>query len=248
MIEAVARATGRAVDNSVSLGASRQRPVCHETRGSLGAHPAPCLCARRHVLLRDLHLAHHGHCGRPSGHRRAWARRVGARQPDLRCYRCYPRSASTFCGGHGKPNNCTLFPETGSARPFRVCPTGQAQDGIALLQTWALRVGIRLLAAWCLCAGRGGWQQPRVLLKHPYTHSAWPPAWGGHAGGAGQWAALPAWRRAQQQPHCPRWPAAVPRQAAAATAVAAAAAAAAHERPSPRLRPSSQTLIRCGAS
>jgi hypothetical protein len=89
-----------------------------------------------------------------------------------------------------------------------------------------------------------GWQQPRVLLKHPYTHSAWPPAWGGHAGGAGQWAALPASRRAQQQPQCPRWPAAVPRQAAAATAVAAAATAAAHERPSPRLRPSSQTLIR----
>ena len=60
VIEAVARATGRAVDSSVSLGASRQRPVCHETRCRPGADPAPCLRARRHVLLRDLHLANHG--------------------------------------------------------------------------------------------------------------------------------------------------------------------------------------------
>ena len=56
----MARATGRAVDSSVSLGASRQRPVCHETRCRPGADPAPCLRARRHVLLRDLHLANHG--------------------------------------------------------------------------------------------------------------------------------------------------------------------------------------------
>ena len=59
-LEAAARATGRAVDSSVSLGASRQRPVCHETRCRPGADPAPCLRARRHVLLRDLHLANHG--------------------------------------------------------------------------------------------------------------------------------------------------------------------------------------------
>ena len=115
MIEAVARATGRAVDSSVSLGASRQRPVRPEPRCRPGADPAPCLRARRHVLLRDLHLANHGHCGRPGGHRRAWARRVGARQPDLRCYRCYPRSAPPSYGLSNEPRNCNPNPETGSA-------------------------------------------------------------------------------------------------------------------------------------
>ena len=54
-------------------------------------------------------------CGRPGGHRRAWARRVGARQPDLRCYRCYPRSAPPSYGLSNEPRNCKLNPETGSA-------------------------------------------------------------------------------------------------------------------------------------
>ena len=69
VIEAVARATGRGADSSVSPGAPRQRRVRHETRRCPSADPAPWLCARRHVLLRDLHLAHHRQ--RPAGHRRA---------------------------------------------------------------------------------------------------------------------------------------------------------------------------------
>ena len=55
----------KALDSSVSLGAPRQRPVRHETRRHPGADPAPWMPARRHVLLRDLHLAHHRQ--RPAG-------------------------------------------------------------------------------------------------------------------------------------------------------------------------------------
>ena len=150
VIEAVARATGRAVDSSVSLGASRQRPVRPEPRCRPGADPAPCLRARRHVLLRDLHLANHGHCGRPGGHRRAWARRGGARQPDLRCYRCYPRSAPPSYGLSNEPRNCKLNPETGSAAAVFGYP-GTAQidaleDTIAGSKIWSQRavVGARL--------------------------------------------------------------------------------------------------------
>jgi hypothetical protein len=69
VIEVVARATGRGADSSVSPGAPRQRRVRHETRRCPSADPAPWLCARHHVLLRDLHLAHHHQ--RPAGHRRA---------------------------------------------------------------------------------------------------------------------------------------------------------------------------------
>ena len=58
--------------------------------------------------------------GRPAGHRRAWARRVGARQPDLRYYRCCPRSASTSSGLSNEPNNSTFCPETCSGQPFFV--------------------------------------------------------------------------------------------------------------------------------
>jgi hypothetical protein len=120
VMEAVARATRHAVGSSVSLGAPRQRPVRFEPRCRPGGDPAPCAPARVHVLLRDLHLAHHGRAGRPSGHRRAWARRVGARHPDLRYYRCCPRSASTSSGLSNEPNNSTFCPETGSGQPFFV--------------------------------------------------------------------------------------------------------------------------------
>jgi len=69
VIKVVARATERGADSSVSPGAPRQRRVRHETRRCPSADPAPWLHARHHVLLRDLHLAHHHQ--RPAGHHRA---------------------------------------------------------------------------------------------------------------------------------------------------------------------------------
>jgi hypothetical protein len=76
--------------------------------------------------------------GRPAGHRRAWARRGGARQPDLRYYRCCPRSASTSSGLSNEPNNSTFCPEIGSGQPFSVA-AGLCARGIASALRWALR-------------------------------------------------------------------------------------------------------------
>jgi hypothetical protein len=75
-------------------------------------------------LVRSFMNAHLDH-----RHRRAWARRGGARRPDLRCYRRYPRSAPTLPGGHGEPGNSAFCPETGSGQPFPI-DASKRLDGI----------------------------------------------------------------------------------------------------------------------
>jgi hypothetical protein len=104
--------------------------------------------------------------GRPAGHRRAWARRVGARQPDLRYYRCCPRSASTSSGLSNEPNNSTFCPEIGSGQPFSVA-AGLCLRGIASALRWALR-------AWLL---RGCARPPTESHSHSSSLQAgytWP--------------------------------------------------------------------------
>jgi hypothetical protein len=125
--------------------------------------------------------------GRPAGHRRAWARRVGARQPDLRYYRCCPRSASTSSGLSNEPNNSTFCPEIGSGQPFSVA-AGLCLRGIASALRWALRAR-RAAAAltggathfpWAgeECDG-GGFRRlsPRLLIL---SSRAAFVAWGAH--------------------------------------------------------------------
>ena len=59
---------------------------------------------------------------------------VLANLPDLRCYRCYPRSASTFSGLSNEPRNFQLYSEAGSAAAVFGYPGTTDLDSIAFLR------------------------------------------------------------------------------------------------------------------